>query len=154
MATHMMEKDNRQKGQLAQLAEQNTFRVSSFVAHLIAGLFSEKLDFSESTHKLAFAQGMIDYLNYDWPILNSKKQIPIEASVEQTLTCILHGLVSGSPKCAHFIEKLTQLNNSQKGDSQIDRSETSQGKTSKRERSKSPLHIDGFERLGPYYFIK
>jgi hypothetical protein len=55
------------------LAEQNTFRVSSFVAHLVAGLFSETLDFLGSTEQsLAFAKGLTGYLNYDWPILNSK----------------------------------------------------------------------------------
>ena len=71
MATHMMEKQSRQSGQLAFLADQNTQRVSSFVAHLIAGLFTGTLDFGSGSEQCgALAEGLLGYLNYDWPILN------------------------------------------------------------------------------------
>ena len=95
MATHIMEKQtkkqlNHASVDLALRRQQNTARVSQFVAYLSTGLFTETMDlFDRLDQQQAFAEGMLGFLNYDWPILNSKSQRPIEASIEQTLTSVM-----------------------------------------------------------------
>lgn len=108
MATHMMEKDALvQNPGLKSLMQKNIAKVSGFVSHLVAGLFNDLLDFGDrSAFQAGFSQGMLDYLSYDWPIINVKSHAPIELSVEQTLISVMQGLVSTHPSCIRFIGTL------------------------------------------------
>jgi hypothetical protein len=73
MATHMMEKDMCKDTPYQTLTEQNSLRVSQFISHLMAGLFSETIELGDrSGSNQAFGAGFLGYLNYDWPILNAK----------------------------------------------------------------------------------
>ena len=78
MATHLME---------------SGFKMQSFISNLIAGIFSQTLDFTGNLDiKIAFGKSLMAYLSYEWPIMTACNAKPIELA----LASVIVGQVSGS----------------------------------------------------------
>ena len=83
MATHLMESDG--------------FKMHSFISNLIAGIFSQTLDFTGSLDiEIAFGKSLMAYLSYEWPIMTACNAKPIEPLIELALASVIVGQVSGS----------------------------------------------------------